>query len=269
MADKIAGITGRRVLRTDPLQGGSLSSVLRATLADGGTVVVKQAAGTAREARMLARMAEAGAPVPRLLGHQDDLLVMEDIGAAGTLGGDNETAWAALADALQPLHAATGDSYGWPEDHAFGAVAIVNAPADNWPEFWASHRLTGPATGLPAALRHRLDRLVPRLPDLIPQAPPPALLHGDLWGGNVLLPAPDRAVLIDPACYYGDRQVDLAMLSFFADPPQAFLKATGTAEADWPPICAVYQLWPALVHLRLFGERYLQSVAQRLEILGV
>lgn len=269
LPDRIAALIGSRVLRTEPLQGGSLSSVLRVALEDGRTVVVKQAAGATREARMLARMAAAGAPVPHLLGHKDDLLVMEDVGPAGTLTSGDAVGWAALADALHPLHAAVGDRYGWPEDHAFGAVEIINSSADNWPDFWALRRLTGPAAGLPAALRHRLDRLACRLTDFIPPAPPPTLLHGDLWGGNVLLPAPARAILIDPACYYGDRRVDLAMLSFFARPPQAFLETTGTAEAEWPQTCAVYQLWPALVHLRLFGGHYLDSVVQRLVALGV
>ena len=269
LSDRVAALTGHHVLRTEALQGGSLSSVSRITLGDGRTVVAKCTAGMAREAGMLTRMARTGAPVPRVLGHADDLLLLDDIGAARTLSSDDGAGWAALACALRPLHAATGDHYGWCEDHAFGAVEIVNTPTDNWPEVWAQHRLSGPAAGLPAPLRLLLDGLADRLPDLVPASPPPSLLHGDLWSGNVLLPRSDRAILIDPACYYGDRRVDLAMLSFFARPPPAFLEATGTAGPDWPQFCAVYQLWPALVHLRLFGERYLGSVEQRLTGLGV
>lgn len=269
LSDAVAAITGTNVTRTDRLSGGSLSSVVRVTLDGGTTVVAKTAEGSAREARMLVRLAQAGVPVPRVLGHHDDVLVLEDLGAATSLAAGDDPGWTSLARALQPLHTTTGAHYGWPEDHAFGSVQIVNRPTDNWPEFWGQHRLVGPAMELAPLLRHRLERLALCLPDRLPTAPPAALLHGDLWVGNVLLDASKRAVLIDPACYYGDRRVDLAMLSFFASPPPAFHEATGTSGPDWPELCAIYQLWPALVHLRLFGRRYLGTVEQRLDRLGV
>ena len=218
---------------------------------------------------MLTRMADAGVAVPAVLGRGGDVLVLEDLGDAASLSAQDHRGWAALACTLQPLHAATGPNYGWPEDHAFGVVRIVNSPTPDWPELWAEHRLLGPAAEFPAPLRHRLDRLAGVLAQRLPAKPPPALLHGDLWSGNVLLPAPDRAALIDPACYYGDRRVDLAMLAFFSTPSRPFQETMGISGADWPEICAIYQLWPAIVHLRFFGERYLQSVTGRLYRLGV
>jgi hypothetical protein len=53
------------------------------------------------------------------------------------------------------------------------------------------------------------------------RAPPAALLHGDLWGGNLLVREGRLAAFIDPACYHGDAEVDLAMLCLFDDPDPA------------------------------------------------
>lgn len=222
MAEQVTGIVGAEVRQMSRLRGGALSSVYRVKLADGETLVAKVARGAGREARMLASMRDSGARVPRPLGHTDTLLVMEDLGSGRPLEDGDGAGWRALAETLRALHAARGPRYGWEEDHAFGKVSIANAPAASWLEFWAEHRLIGPSVGLTAELQRRLEKLARRLSDHLPAAPPPALLHGDLWAGNVLLDRSRRPALIDPACYFGDRYVDLAMLSFFARPPAEF-----------------------------------------------
>jgi fructosamine-3-kinase len=102
---------------------------------------------------------------------------------------------------------------------------------------------------------------------MIPAAPPAALLHGDLWSGNALF-TDGATYLIDPACYHGDAEVDLAMLELFATPPDAFYAAYGRPHGDWATRRAAYQLWPALVHLRLFGQGYRGMVEDRLARLG-
>ncbi len=157
---------------------------------------------------------------------------------------------------------------------------ILNAPSNDWIAFWSEQRLMPIAATLPPPLARRIERictrlpdLIPierictRLPDLIPAQPAPALLHGDLWGGNVLFGS-GTAHLIDPACYHGDGEVDLAMLELFDHPAPAFWSAYGRPAGDWPTRRAVYQLWPALVHLRLFGTGYLPLLEARLTQLG-
>ncbi len=83
---------------------------------------------------------------------------------------------------------------------------------------------------LSAQLAHRVERLADRLGEHIPNSPPAALLHGDLWGGNILVGQDQISGLIDSACYHGDREVDLAMLSLFDQPPQIFFDACGLAQ---------------------------------------
>jgi fructosamine-3-kinase len=104
--------------------------------------------------------------------------------------------------------------------------------------------------------------------DLLPAAPPPALLHGDLWGGNILVNDGKLAALIDPACYHGDREVDLAMLALFGEPPPSFWESYGELEPGWEERRALYQLFPALVHLRLFGASYGSLVDRLLRRFG-
>ena len=160
--------------------------------------------------------------------------------------------------------ARTGDGYGWGEDYAFGPVMIYNAATETWPGFWAERRLLPFVAQMERGLGARVERLAGRLGDLLPAAPAPALLHGDLWSGNLL--ATDDAIhLIDPACYHGDGEVDLAMLHLFGGPGPGFSEGYGALAPGWEPRRAVYSLFPALVHLRLFGAGYRAMVERFLE----
>ncbi len=249
------GEIGAEAVRVTPLQGGDLSQVVRVECSDGRALVAKTGALVAREARMLAALSRAGAPVPEVLALSGQVMLLEALEEApARLEG-----WAALGVALARLHARRGADYGWDEDYAFGSVTIDNGPAADWPDFWARRRLLAAPEALPADLRARLEALTARLSDILPARPAPALLHGDLWQGNVLF-APGRAFLIDPACYYGHSEVDLAMLTLFGRPPEAFWQAYGPLAPGWQARRAAYQLWPALVHLRLFGSGYLPMV---------
>lgn len=246
-------LSGTAVTGLSPLSGGDLSSVSAARLADGRGVVVKTGPMVAAEAGMLRAISATGCPCPAVLGAADGVLVMTRLDDGGR---PDAAAWQACGTALRRLHAATGSSYGWPDDHAFGPVPIHNAPLPGWPAFWAERRLLADQSALPADIARRLDGLAARLPDLLPAAPPAALLHGDLWSGNVLWGASGFSGVIDPACYYGHAEVDLAMLQLFGRIGDGFRDGYGGPDPGEAERLPVYQLWPALVHLRLFGGGY-------------
>jgi len=255
-------ILGLEVLDSRPLHGGDLSEVRLITLPD-RQVVVKRGRDVATEARMLRAMARTGAPVPQVLEVGDDVLVLSYLPET-TPATDT---WRRLGADLARMHGTVGDRYGWDEDHAFGAVRIDNTPNGDWPGFWAERRLLSGIADVPQDLAGRLERLAARLPGLLPKTPPAALLHGDLWAGNLLFTA-ERGWLIDPACYHGDAEVDLAMLHLFGRPGPGFDEGYGALRPGWQDRRPIYQLWPALVHLRLFGQGYRGMVERCLGAIG-
>lgn len=214
---------------------------------------------------MLRAIRTAGAPAPQVYAAHGGTLVLEILPADGSLG----HAWSDLGTVLARLHAARGERYGWTSDFAFGPVTIVNRLADDWCAFWAENRLLVSAPYIGSPLARRLERLSADLPNRLPRRPPVSLLHGDLWGGNVLVSADKVSGLIDPACYYGDGEVDIAMLMMFDHPPRAFFSAYGALPAGSDERLAIYRLWPALVHLRLFGGSYRPLLERLLSELGV
>ena len=263
-AERIAAITGSAVVGSRRL-AGDLGGATRIELADGRVIVAKQGERAGAEAAMLEALRDGGAPAPRVLHHERDLLLMEHVEADGSRGDD---AWRDLARVLETLHAPREGAYGWDADHAFGPLAIRNPRTGNWARFWGENRLACHAPFVGSALGTRLEALAARLGDLVPDQPPAALLHGDLWGGNILFGAGRVVALIDPACYIGHREVDVAMLTLFDHPPEAFLGSL-SLEAGWRERLPIYRLWPLLVHLRLFGSGYRDAVKRALDACGM
>jgi fructosamine-3-kinase len=191
--------------------------------------------------------------------------VIEPVAADGALA----NAWPDLGKVLAKLHAARGPAYGWDQDYAFGPVAISNGSTADWPAFWTERRLICHCVHAASTLARRIEALAADLANRLPKEPLKSLLHGDLWGGNILTANGQVTALIDPACYYGHAEVDLAMLTLFDHPTAAFYETYGELEPGYDERHAIYQLWPALVHLRLFGSGYRALVERLLAKAGV
>ncbi len=263
MFARAGNLLGVRVVSAARLSGGDLSSVSRLTLADGQSVIAKRGPLVEEEATMLAALHTTQVPVPAILAVERGLMLLEELPASGRIA----CSWGHLAEVLDHLHRPARQQLGWDKDYGFGPVSIPNGRTDNWLEFWADKRLRCHLPHIEPHLAHRVSRLADRLADHIPTTPPVALLHGDLWGGNILIEKDQVSGLIDPACYFGDREVDLAMLSLFDQPPAAFYDACGL-EQGWQERQPVYRLWPLLVHVRLFGGAYHQQAGACLDALG-
>ncbi len=256
-------LLGSGVRAARRVSGGDLSTVFALDLADGRRIIAKLGPDVAIEAGMLRAMAASGAPVPKVFAVEDGLLLMERVEAGSGPSG----AWDGLADALALLHARRGPDYGWDCDYGFGPVAIPNGRNRDWAAFWADNRLRCHLPHVDRRLAPRLEALADRCGELLPREPAPALLHGDLWGGNVLVANGRVTGLIDPACYHGDREVDAAMLTLFDHPPPSFFDRLALSQG-WERRQPLYRLWPLLVHLRLFGPSYRDAVDAELAALG-
>lgn len=262
--DVIERLAGSPVVSQTRYAGGDISGASEITLADGRVLVAKYGPQTGAEGRMLDAMGRTGAPVPRVLGKGEDVLLIEHLPADGVLAGDG---WNSLADALTRLHEKRGTAYGWSESYALRHVAVENATLGNWAQFWAERRLACHFPHIPPTIARRLDTLCARLSGLLPSAPAASLLHGDLWGGNVLVSRGVVSGLIDPCSYYGDREVDAATLTVFDRPPPSFF-AELVLDAGWQERQPIYRLWTWLLHVRLFGSSYIAPVERELTGLG-
>ncbi|HEX9947550.1 MAG TPA: fructosamine kinase family protein [Allosphingosinicella sp.] len=264
-ARRVAALTGVAEERIERLAGGDLSEALLVRRPDGRSSVAKRDLTAGAEAAMLRAIAAAGVPAPLVEGEHDGVLLLEHVPNDRVF---SPAAWAEVGAALRRLHEQGGESYGWPVDYQIGTVALDNRQRRDWPGFWAEQRLVATAGVLDRPWRERVGRLAERIGELAPAAPRPSLLHGDLWGGNILVAQGRLTALIDPACYHGDAEVDLAMLTLFDTPGATFWEAYGALEPGWEERRPLYQLFPALLHLRLFGDTYAGMVDRLLARLG-
>lgn len=263
-----------------PLAGGDVGRSLRARLPRHGEVFVKTYRGSAgaamvdAEARGLAWLAEARAlRVPAVLAATrpgeaaTPLLVLEWIEVADP---PDERSDETLGRGLAALHRAGADDFGLASDNFIGRLPQSNRPARSWVDFYRRRRLEpllqrARQRGLSSTrLDADADRLLDRLADLVGPDEPPARLHGDLWAGNCLRAAGGQPVLIDPAVHGGHREVDLAMMRLFGGFSQrvfdVYQEAAPLAPGHRERV-PLYQLYPLLVHLNLFGAGYAGAVA--------
>jgi len=184
---------------------------------------------------------------------------------------------AALGAGLARQHAVPGPHFGWSGDNAIGASPQPNAPDDHWGRFFARRRIgaqleLGRRNGLPADLLARGKRLVERIPVLLEErAVAPALLHGDLWGGNRAADAAGLPVVFDPAVHYGDPECDLAMTRLFGGFDRAFYAAYDAVlppAPGWRERLPLYQLYHVLNHANLFGGAYVRQAGALMDAIG-
>ena len=221
------------------------------------------------EARGLALLHRADAiRVPVVIGHGEQqgraYLILEYVDT-GTTGPNY---WEELGQSLALLHGHTQPKFGLSFNNYIGSLPQSNTPATNGHAFFFDHRLL-PQAGLALykgllnkSLYDKLLTLRDRLPSLLPHERP-ALLHGDLWSGNVLITEEGSPALIDPAVYYGFREAELAFTKLFGGFDQRFYDAYDEAFplADgFEERIPIYNLYPLLVHLNLFGSGYLSGI---------
>lgn len=168
-----------------------------------------------------------------------------------------------LGRALAAIHGYRPGTHGWPEDNWIGSLPQGNAPADTWGDFWRDQRIVPQLEWAREHGRARdpvFDRLVDVIPTALEDAESGSLLHGDLWSGNAFHAPDGRPVLIDPAVYRGDGEVDIAMAELFGGFDtgvfDAYNAARGISEEYLSHRRALYQLYYLLVHVNLFGPSY-------------
>ena len=265
------------ILETAPVTGGCIHQTARLSTNLREDFFLKWAQGavsdifTAEADGLRALRESTDLTVPDVIGNSDarenpGWLLLEYVppGRPATNYADH------LGGALAALHEAREGPYGWHRSNYIGPLSQANTNMDDWPAYWWAVRIEPQLAlardkGQPLGLSQQWAALESKLPTLLEGAEEdgPSILHGDLWSRNVY-PGPDGGpVLIDPAVYRGHREVDLAMTELFGGFPEAFYAAYQNRQPltdGYQEIRRhVYQLYPLLVHVNLFGRSYVKS----------
>ncbi|QPC42414.1 fructosamine kinase family protein [Kaustia mangrovi] len=279
LAGRIETALATRALAARPLAGGSTVAVLAVDLADGTTVVAKWGDGMQElEAWMLAELARrSDLPLPAVRHVEPGLLLLDHVPHEAGLPGPD--VWRHAADLLAALHAIPQPRFGLGRDTAIGRLAQPNPQGESWVAFFRDHRLLhmareGHREGTVGAdLLRRLEALAGRLEQWLDEPAHPALLHGDVWPGNMLHRAGRLAALIDPAISCGHPELEMAYPTMFAGYDPAFLARYGEHRPIDPGFFEIrreiYLIYPRLVHVRYWDTAYAGPILATLDRLGL
>lgn len=278
LRERVQQALGQRVVGALRLAGGDINDAFELRLAAGERVFLKTNRAAPRglfvaEARGLSFLAEARAlRTPEVLAvsapeEQPGFLLLEFL-ASGTprRGFDQQ-----LGRGLAALHRAGAPELGLDHDNFIGRLPQSNRRHATWAAFYRAERLE-PQVRLavdsgraPSTWVSAFERLFAVLAERVGPVEPVARLHGDLWGGNLHVDADGAPTLIDPAAYGGHREMDLAMMRLFG----GFAPAVFSAYQESFPLAPghaervpLYQLYPLLVHVNLFGGGYVAQVSE-------
>jgi fructosamine-3-kinase len=266
-----------QVVNTVQVAGGDMNQAYRMTLDDERRVFVKSrpdapAAMFDLEADGLRWLRETDtARVPRVLHLSDEpgaparFLVLEWIDQVTPEPAHHED----MGHRLAALHRIHEPAFGFDHDNYIGSLPQINGPCSSWAEFYATRRLDPlvheaiDLERLPRDAAGLFERLYARLDDLAGPPEPPSRLHGDLWAGNAVAGPEGQTWLVDPAVYAGHREIDLAMMRLFGGFDTRCFEAYDEVyplATGWAERVGLWQLYPLLVHVVLFGGGYASSV---------
>lgn len=280
LSDEIAAVTGRKVINIEALGGGCVSSVYRIRFDTGPSLIAKVdedgLANLPDEAFMLRYLTDSTSlPVPEVIFDSENLLLMTFV------DGDCRFSHAAeghAAELLAALHSISSPSYGFERDTLIGGLRQPNPVSGSWIAFFRDYRLlymAGEALGtgrLPHSVMERVERLCSQVENFLFEPEKPALIHGDVWTTNVLAVGDRVTTFLDPAIYFGHEEIELAFITLFHTFGRSFFDRYKEIRPILPGFFEerrhIYNLYPLLVHVRLFGGSYVSSVANSLDQLG-
>jgi fructosamine-3-kinase len=260
------------IARTEPLSGGDICDTVRITTTDGRDLCIKQQATApadfflAEAAGLEALRATGTLRVPEVITAQPTFIALEYI-APGRPGPNY---WRDLGEGLAALHRQPAPHFGFTMDNYCGRTPQPNPATTDGHAFFAEQRLmyqgrlAEAAELLSSRELHKLETLCRKLPELIPEQAP-ALIHGDLWGGNIHCDETGNPVLIDPATHWGWPEAELAMTRLFGGFSTGFYEhytQVNTLDSGWQERVPLYNLYHLLNHLNLFGGGYHAQVNQ-------
>jgi protein-ribulosamine 3-kinase len=275
VAQHITAATGRAFTArsVQPLSGGDINAAFRLQDGDKSYFIklnraewVEMFVAEFEGLQELASSQTVCVPQPVVYGQNDThcFLVLDYL----ELGRSSAASERLLGQQLAHLHQQVQPYFGWHRDNTIGSTLQANPQSNDWLDFWREHRLgfqlqLAAQNGYGGRLQVLGERLGVELAALFGDyAPSPSLLHGDLWAGNAATDKQGKPVIFDPACYYGDREADLAMTELFSGFGRDFYAAYHDVWAlhdGYRVRKSLYNLYHILNHLNLFGSSYLRQ----------
>ncbi len=183
----------------------------------------------------------------------------------------SKTNWQEMGRKLAAMHQAPiSQVFGWQQNNTIGATPQINTWTANWIDFYTQHRLLYQfqLARQRGANFPQQDKLLAAIPQLLNHKPQPSLVHGDLWGGNAGFTIAGEPVIYDPATYFGDREVDLAMSELFGGFPADFYRgynAVFPLKSGYAHRKTLYNLYHIINHFNLFGGSYAAQANRMIE----
>ena len=181
-----------------------------------------------------------------------------------------------LLEAIISLHSKNSINYGFDFDTQIGGLRQINSYSKNWVEFYRDKRLyyifdlINKKQPMDSAINTKINLLLKKIDNFIPNKPKPSLLHGDLWEGNILFKNKKFTGFIDPGSFYGHNELEVSYLRWF-DPrfiDKNFLNkyndyiSIDKYYLEYEPI---YQLYYSLLNVYLWDRSFVKNVRNLLE----
>jgi protein-ribulosamine 3-kinase len=184
--------------------------------------------------------------------------------------------WSDLGGHLAMLHKNSNGYFGLDHANYIGSLQQFNEGSSSWTTFFIEQRLDVQiklainSSHFDGSILKLFENLYKRLPSIFPEEKP-ALLHGDLWSGNVITTETGNPCLIDPAVYFGQREAELSFTQLFGGFADEFYESYEDSFPLAPGFdqrADIYNLYPLLVHVNLFGGGYIHQVRSILKQFG-
>lgn len=267
------------IIKINPISGGDINEVFKITTQQNSYILKVNSISEfpemfKKEKKALQIISSTGAKTPKPIqiftDSQNQYLILEFIEE----GSITNNFWRNFANDLIKLHKTSSKVFGLEYDNYIGSLNQINSQKDTWESFFVENRISPLVKQafdknlLNKSHLKIFEKVFKKLNEILP-IESASLVHGDLWSGNLLKGINQTPIFIDPAIYYGNREMDIAMTQMFGGFDNGYLAYYNEIfpmEKGWKERIEIHNLYPNLVHLILFGRSYLGGIERVIRI---